>query len=95
MPNCIFLKKKEEFSTSGLHKGNVITGSSNLTLSGLSTRNEVNVAFYNQHFDEAQKLFNSLWEESVEIPFLDYEKKVKEKFGLGSNPSLFYFILKL
>jgi superfamily II DNA or RNA helicase len=47
------------------YQGTVITGSSNLTASGLSARQEVNVIFYDDHYEEAKKIFTDLWQTAV------------------------------
>ncbi|HOV32601.1 MAG TPA: helicase-related protein [Candidatus Hydrogenedens sp.] len=44
-----------------------ITGSSNLTRSGLNTQAEFNVEISDYGFEEAEKYFNDLWAESIDI----------------------------
>ncbi len=53
-----------------------ITGSSNLTSPGLKTQNEFNVEISDYGFDDANKYFDDLWEEAVEITEQD---SLKEK----------------
>ena len=50
-----------------LRKGVFITGSSNLTLSGLVGQEEFNVEISDYGFDEAREYFDKLWEDSVDI----------------------------
>ena len=52
-----------------------ITGSSNLTNSGLSTQEEFNVEISDYGFDDAEKYFDSLWETAVKISEDDVTKK--------------------
>ena len=44
-----------------------ITGSSNLTRAGLTTQNEFNVEISDYGFEEADKYFDTLWENSIKI----------------------------
>jgi len=44
-----------------------ITGSSNLTSSGLTTQEEFNVEISDYGFEDAEKYFDTLWEEAVKI----------------------------
>ncbi len=44
-----------------------ITGSSNLTSSGLTTQEEFNVEISDYGFDDAEEYFDNLWEEAVKI----------------------------
>jgi HKD family nuclease len=52
-----------------------ITGSSNLTNSGLSTQEEFNVEISDYGFEDTEKYFNSLWEEAIKITENDVTKK--------------------
>ncbi|HAF07742.1 MAG: Helicase domain protein [candidate division TA06 bacterium 32_111] len=61
-------RKSKEHNENGNYPGVVITGSSNLSISGLSNRNEINVILRDkQDYENAKKIFDSLWENSVEI----------------------------
>ncbi|MEF3280312.1 MAG: DEAD/DEAH box helicase family protein [Elusimicrobiota bacterium] len=56
-----------------------ITGSSNLTRSGLSTQNEFNVEISDYGFKEAENYFDELWDNSVRITENEtYKKKLIE-----------------
>lgn len=44
-----------------------ITGSSNLTNSGLSTQEEFNVEISDHGFDDAEKYFDSIWDNAVKV----------------------------
>jgi len=52
-----------------------ITGSSNLTNSGLSTQEEFNVEISDYGFEDTEKYFDSLWEEAIKISENDTTKK--------------------
>lgn len=52
-----------------------ITGSSNLTKSGLTTQQEFNVEISDYGFENAEEYFDSLWEEAVQITEDDTIKK--------------------
>ncbi|RMF97981.1 MAG: helicase [Candidatus Schekmanbacteria bacterium] len=52
-----------------------ITGSSNLTSSGLTTQEEFNVEISDYGFENAEKYFDSLWDEAVKITENDARKK--------------------
>lgn len=59
-----------------VNKGVVITGSSNLTESGLKTQNEYNVQLLDDHpVEESIKYFDQLWETSIEITENDIIRK--------------------
>jgi len=54
-----------------------ITGSSNLTRSGITTQNEFNVEISDYGFPEAEEYFDSLWAEAVKITdFAELKKKL-------------------
>jgi len=51
-----------------------ITGSSNLTNSGLTTQEEFNVEISDYGFDDAEKYFDTLWEDAIKITEDDITK---------------------
>ena len=61
----LYLFKLEEDQVG--RKNLFITGSSNLTRAGLSTQEEFNVEISDFGFEDAEKYFNSLWDEAVKI----------------------------
>ena len=64
---------KEEFAEDGETPGCVITGSSNLSYSGLRGQNEINVRFQNKaEYVEASKIFESLWDEAIVLADKDH-----------------------
>lgn len=57
---------KDELSELGETPGTVITGSSNLTYSGLRGQNEINVRFQDKaEYKEAKEIFENLWEDAI------------------------------
>ena len=61
-------ENSQDFSQGGEFPGTVITGSSNLTLSGLKNQHEINVVFREPDvFSESKVLFEKLWGESIEL----------------------------
>ncbi|MBO8161890.1 MAG: helicase [Thermosipho sp. (in: Bacteria)] len=85
----IFERKDDE---GGVNPGYVIIGSSNLSFKGLSSQNEINVILREpHHYYEAKKIFEQLWNDSVEIvsknTFNEFEEKVIKKTFLGVVPS--------
>ncbi|GBD96117.1 ATP-dependent helicase HepA [bacterium BMS3Abin06] len=61
-------ENREEFSQGGEYPGTVITGSSNFTRAGMKGRFEINVISRDaRNYEEAYKIFESLWKESVTI----------------------------
>ena len=89
-------QKKEEFSERGRYPGVVITGSSNLSLSGLKQQFEINVLFRDEHFEEGKAVFDQLWEQSVDIVrqnnYDQFEHEVIEKIWYEklTKPFLMY-----
>ncbi|MGA1847588.1 helicase-related protein [Deferribacter abyssi] len=63
-----------------------ITGSSNLTKSGLTSQNEFNVEISDYGFKDAEKYFDELWEDSVEITERNEIKK--QLVGIIKNETL-------
>ena len=92
-------EKKPEFSEGGHYPGAVITGSSNLSLSGLTARNEVNVVFRDEHYLEGKKLFDELWDSAIDIvkknDYAEFESQVIEKIWLEKLPLPFYMYVRV
>ncbi len=70
----LFEMNEEERKKHNL-KGYLITGSSNLTRSGLRKQNEFNVEIKDYGYDEAVEYFEELWEEAIPITEMDQRKK--------------------
>ena len=88
-----------EFSQKGEYPGTVITGSSNLSRSGLRDRHEINVVFRDEHFKEAQDLFNELWGKAVTIADKNnydiFHKEVIEKIWFEKLPSPYLMYIRV
>jgi len=73
-------ERKEEYSEKGTYPGTVITGSSNLTASGLRRRLELNVVLRTgADFREGKKVFEKLWNEAIVIADKDHIEEFEEK----------------
>lgn len=74
-----------------------ITGSSNLTKAGLESQYEFNVEIKDYGFEEAEKYFDKLWEESIELSENDVKNICltlrKETFIKKINPFTAYVYL--
>jgi len=92
-------ENKPEFSQKGEYPGTVITGSSNLSRSGLRDRHEINVVFRDEHFKEAQDLFNELWGKAVTIAdknnYEIFHKEVIEKIWFEKLPSPYLMYIRV
>ena len=88
-----------EFSQGGEFVGTLITGSSNLSIAGLKNRHEINVVFRDEHYTEGKKLFDELWESSVDIVnennASDFIKKVYEKVWFSKLPPPFLMYVRV
>lgn len=88
-------KHKAESSHGGEHPGTMITGSSNLTLSGLKNQQEINVILYDE-YAQGKEIFDNLWEDSVDIVNkeneLEFTQEVIENIWYNKiySPYLFY-----
>ena len=92
-------QKKPEFSEGGQYPGTVITGSSNLSYSGLTARNEINVVFRDEHYGEGKKLFDELWDKAIDIVnrenYNDFESQVVEKIWIEKLPKPFLMYVRV
>ena len=90
---------KQEYNQGGISPGTVITGSSNLTRSGLRERCEINVILRDE-YDEAYKIFKDLWEnKSVNIVNRDnldeFLQNVVEKIWIDKLPKPFLLYVRV
>jgi len=93
-------ESNEEHTLSGLEPGYIITGSSNLTYSGLSGRAELNVLSHDPNdYNTGYKLFERLWDESVEIvgkdSVDDFYDEVIEKIWFEKVPSPYIMYIRV
>jgi len=89
----------ENYSQNGNLLGTVITGSSNLTYSGLRKQNEINVRFHsNAEYKDASQIFETLWDDSTIIANQDYiqefEDSVIKKIWYEKMPSPYLMYLR-
>lgn len=69
----------EEDNEDGEVPGTIITGSSNLTYSGLKGQNEINVRFTSKsEFKDASEIFENLWENAIVIVDKDHITEFNE-----------------
>lgn len=90
---------KEQISEEGRQPGTVITGSSNLTYSGLTGNSEINVRFHDKsEFEDACEIFEKLWENATIIANKDYIKDFEEgvikKTWIENFPSPYLMYLR-
>lgn len=92
-------ENKPEHSQNGEFPGTVITGSSNLSRSGLRDRHEINVVFRDEHFKEAKDLFNELWGKAVTIAdkgnYEIFHKEVIEKLWFEKLPTPYLMYIRV
>ena len=93
-------ENKKEFNQGGDFLGTVITGSSNLSRSGLRGRFEINVVSRDSiNFSEAYKIFQDLWEHAVTIVdqnnIDEFFSHVVEKIWIDKVPKPFLLYLRV
>ena len=73
-------QNKEEDNVCGTFPGTMITGSSNLSVSGLKNRLELNVILRDKSdYEEGKLVFDELWEDSVPVADTDCISEFKNK----------------
>ena len=75
----LFILNKEQAQIQNMH-GQFITGSSNLTKSGLSGQEEFNVEIKDYGFEDAETYFDELWERSIPISEIESRREFLVKF---------------
>lgn len=92
-------ENKDEFSQGGEFPGTLITGSSNLSRSGLKGQHEINVIFRDEHFQEGLDLFNKLWSDAIHIAdkgnYNEFHREVIEKIWFDKLPSPYLLYLRV
>ncbi len=91
---------KDELTENGNDPGTVITGSSNLTYSGLRSNNEINVRFKDKpEYDDAEEIFNTLWEDAIIVAdkdhIQDFEDNVIKHVWYDKVPSPYLLYLRV
>ena len=80
-------ENSDEHSQGGNFPGTLITGSSNLSISGLESQNEVNIVSRDEHFyNEGKELFDRLWESAVDVIC----KNTKDEFWVKVIKNIWY-----
>ena len=93
-------KTLPEFNQLKTYPGTVITGSSNLTLSGLKNQKEINhISREPNDFNELDKFFDELWDNAVEIVSPEskdeFFEKVVSKIWLKKLPSPYLIFIRV
>lgn len=97
----LYLFKNSSIYAEHTHNpGTVITGSSNLTLSGLKNQMEINhISRVDHDFKQMDKLFDELWQTSIEIAspntLQEFQKKVLEKIWINKLPDPYLMFLRV
>ncbi len=91
-------ENKEETSQGGLQPGTMITGSSNLSYSGLQKQHEINVILYDEYV-KGKKIFDELWETAIVIAdkdhIEDFNEEVTKKVWIDKLFKPYYFYLRV
>lgn len=93
-------ESSSEHCLNGLEPGYIITGSSNLTYSGLSGRAELNVLSHDKDdYEKGHELFKRLWESAVEIVGKDsvdeFFDEVIKKLWFDKVPKPYYMYIRV
>jgi len=92
-------ENKQDHSQGGEYPGTLITGSSNLSHSGLRGQHEINVVFRDEHFKDGLDLFKALWADAVKIVdkdnFNDFHKEVMQKIWIDKLPSPYLLYVRV
>lgn len=91
---------KDELTEEGNDPGTVITGSSNLTYSGLRSNNEINVRFKDKpEYDDAKEIFNVLWDDAIVVAdkehIQDFEDNVIKHVWYDKIPTPYLLYLRV
>lgn len=88
-----------ETNQGGMMPGTMITGSSNLTRSGLIGQDEINVIFRDQSYNKGKTLFEKLWYSAVDIVtknnIEDFLVDVVEKVWFEKSPKPFKMYVRV
>lgn len=93
-------EKLPEYSEGKEYPGVLITGSSNLTYSGLLGRSEINVQLREESsYEEAKNLFDELWNSAIVLADKDniaeFEEKVVQKIWYKKLPSPYLMYIRV
>lgn len=87
-------------SLPGITNSRVVVGSSNLSLGGLSGRNEINVNLQDENdYDEAKRIFDELWKDSIPLISIEnkdeFENEVLKKTRIKAELSPYLMYIKV
>jgi superfamily II DNA or RNA helicase len=90
----------EMLKQGGIHPGVMITGSSNLTYSGMAGRMEMNVILRDKsEYEEGKEYFETLWQKAVNIAGTDnwpeFDQKVKKKIWIKNLYPPFHMYVRV
>ncbi len=93
-------ERRTEFSENGTYPGTLITGSSNLTASGLRHQYELNVILRNKtDYKEGRRIFDELWLNAVVIAdenhITEFETEVIEKIWFEKLYKPYYVFIRV
>lgn len=93
-------ENKDSHNQGGEFPGSVITGSSNLSLSGLKGRHEINVLSRDSNnYNDAKKLFDELWQTSTVLidknNLDDFMEEVIEKVWIDKLPKPYLIYVRV
>jgi superfamily II DNA or RNA helicase len=93
-------EKLPEYNEGGEYPGVLITGSSNLSHSGLGGRAEINIQLRERSsYTEAKDIFDNLWEASITLAdqhhIPEFQKKVIEKIWYKKIPSPYLMYIRV
>jgi|AntRauTorckE6833_2_1112554.scaffolds.fasta_scaffold05248_1 superfamily II DNA or RNA helicase len=93
-------EKMDSHNEEGEYPGTVITGSSNLSISGLRNRFEINIQTKEADvYNEANEIFNELWQDAVSIVDQDtldaFEREVIDRIWINKTPSPYLIYLRV
>ncbi len=88
-----------EFNQGGSWPGTMITGSSNLTKSGLYGQGEINTIFRDRTYYQGKELFDELWETGIDIVsknnLADFLESVVERIWFEKLPKPFIMFVRV
>lgn len=92
-------ENKDTHNQNGHFPGTMITGSSNLTRSGLVDQHEINVLFRDENYIQGKILFDELWKDAIEVVnqnnLDEFYKRVIDKIWIDKLPKPFLLYLRV
>ncbi len=92
-------ENKDTHNQNGHFPGTMITGSSNLTRSGLVDQHEINVLFRDENYNQGKIIFDELWKDAIEVinqnNLDDFYKDVMDKIWIDKLPKPFLLYIRV